>query len=152
MPLRDGEEISVVSSLEGNSVANKRSSGGHVSSSMVDPNAKVKLTCSVALLNISLRPDAEAIFLEQVRQEVVIRVGTGDCVNRGPFVRRAGLLTVCAGCGAERDARPVEPHGVHQRPRRAAQLLRRHRQHHAQQRRGKAGAGPVLGHITATLL
>lgn len=33
-----------------------------------DPGSKVKLTCSVALLNISMRPDAENIFLEQVRR------------------------------------------------------------------------------------
>lgn len=84
VPLRDGEEISVVSSLEGSSVANKRSSGQHMSSG-VDPNAKVKLTCSVALLNISLRPDAEAIFLEQVRG------GRGNYVSQGPFVRRASV-------------------------------------------------------------
>jgi hypothetical protein len=89
VPLRDGEEISVVSSLEGTSVANKRSSGQHMSSG-VDPNAKVKLTCSVALLNISLRPDAEAIFLEQVRGGSGDEGGRGNYVSQGPFVRRAG--------------------------------------------------------------
>jgi hypothetical protein len=33
----------------------------------LDPNASVKLTCSAALLNISLKNDAENIFLEHVR-------------------------------------------------------------------------------------
>ena len=38
-----------------------------------EANNKIKLTCSVALFNISLRNDAVAIFLEQVCLCVIIQ-------------------------------------------------------------------------------